>query len=481
MKLTLPRLTALLLAPLAALQGAEPASAANKPNILFIAIDDLRPELGCYGAAQVKSPHIDKLAGQGLRFDRAYCQVPVCGASRASLMTSILPTSKRFLDARTHADVDAPNAKTLPQVFREAAYTTVSNGKIFHSPADTEDRSWSEPAWWPKDPKAPTMGLDPETNRRLSKSKRGRIYEFPDVPDDAYPDGKTAIKTIEDLRRLKQAGEPFFLACGFVKPHMPFYAPKRYWDLYQRERIQIVDSRERPVNAPDNLKGSREFHQYHLGDFNEQSEDFHRMMRHGYLACTSYTDKLVGDVLAELDRLGLAENTIVVLWGDHGWHLGEHEFWGKHNTMHLSLRVPLIIRVPGKKPGCTHALVESSDIFPTLCALAGVEIPGTVQGRSFLTLLDQPQAPFRDAIYSRFGQGDAIVTEQFNYTSYSNGSAEMLYDLKKDPRENTNIAGTPEARETVQTMKRLLEQRQQEAARAAAESPPVKPRNKDKS
>jgi arylsulfatase A-like enzyme len=363
-------------------------------------------------------------------------------------------------------------------VFREAGYTTYSNGKIFHSPDDADKRSWSEPAWWPKDPDAPTMGLDPETNRRLSKGKRGRIYESPDVPDDAYPDGKTALKTIEDLRRLKQAGKPFFLACGFVKPHMPFYAPKKYWDLYEREKIQIADNRERPLNSPDNLKGSKEFHQYHLGDFDEKSGDFHRMMRHGYLACTSYTDKLVGDVLAELDRLGLTENTIVVLWGDHGWQLGEHEFWGKHNTMHLSLRVPLMIRVPGKKPGATHALVESSDIFPTLCALAGVEPPNSVQGRSFLPLLDQPQAPFRDAIYSRFGQGDAIVTEQFNYTRYSNGSAEMLYDLKKDPHENTNIAGTPEAKETVQTMKRLLEQRQQEAARAAAGSPPVKRRKK---
>jgi arylsulfatase A-like enzyme len=478
MKYCNPLLTALLLASggsRTALQGAEPASAANKLNILFIAIDDLRPELGCYGAAQVKSPHIDKLAGQGLRFDRAYCQVPICMGSRASLMTGILPTAKRFVgDCR--ADVDAPDAATLPETFKKAGYTALSVGKIFHGIEDTAERSWSKPPWQHE---SHMTSFDPETTRRLSKTKqRGRIYESPAVEDDAYPDGKTAKKAIEDLQRLKESGKPFFLACGFVRPHMPFYAPKKYWDLYDREKIEIADNLSRPKNAPAQLKGSGEFNSYHLADLKPNSPEFHRMMRHGYFACTSYVDKLVGDVLAELERLGLAENTIVVLWGDHGWHLGEHEFWGKHNTLHLSLRVPLIIRVPGKKPGATHALVESSDIFPTLCALASLETPCSVQGRSFLTLLDQPQAPFRDAIYSRFMQGDAIVTEQFNYTSYSNGSAEMLYDLKKDPHENTNIAGTPEARETVQTMRRLLEQRQQEAARAAAVSPPVKTRNK---
>jgi iduronate 2-sulfatase len=439
----------------------------NKPNILFIAVDDLRPELGCYGAKQVISPHLDKLAGQSLRFDRAYCQVPVCGASRASLLTSILPTSRRFLRAVTYADKEVPDAKTLPQVFREAGYTTLSNGKIFHSPEDTEKRSWSEPAWWPKTPKARVLGLKPETNAQSPTSKKNLIYESADVPDNAYPDGKTAIKTIEDLHRLKQAGKPFFLACGFMKPHMPFYAPKKYWDLYEREKISIADNRERPLNSPNNLKGAKEFHQYHLGEFDEKSEDFHRMMRHGYLACTSYTDKLVGDVLAELDRLGLTDNTIVVLWGDHGWQLGEHEFWGKHNTMHLSLRVPLIIRAPGMKPGSTQSLVESSDIFPTLCALASVKHPSTVQGRSFLSLFEQHKEPFRDAVYSRYTSGDCIITDQFTYTIYSKNGPEMLYDLDADPHQNINIAGNTEAAETLKKMRLFLKQRQQEAGHIA--------------
>jgi arylsulfatase A-like enzyme len=435
-----------------------PANA--QPNVLFLAVDDLRPELGCYGDTQALTPHIDKLAVQGMRFDRAYCQVPICMGSRASLLTGILPTAKRFVgDCR--ADVDTPHAATLPETFKKNGYTTIANGKIFHNPADAADRSWSEALW----KYGNTMeSHDPETTRRLSKTKqRGRIYESPDVPDNAYPDGRTAEKTIADLQRLKQAGKPFFLACGFIKPHMPFYAPKKYWDLYEREKIDIAPNRQRPKNAPKDMKGSSEFRSYHLADFEEDSDEFHRMMRHGYLACTSYADKLVGDVLAELDRLGLAENTIVVLWGDHGWHLGEHNFWGKHNTMHLAIRVPLLVRVPGKKPGVTTSLVETSDIFPTLCALAGIQVPPSVQGRDFTGLLDKPKSPFREAAYSRFLSADAVVTEQFNYTQYSNGTSEMLYDLKKDPHENENVAGRPEYAGTIAKMKSLLEARMKEA------------------
>ena len=244
---------------------------------------------------------------------------------------------------------------------------------------------------------------------------------------------------------------------------MPFYAPQKYWDLYEREKIDIAPNRERPKNAPKELKGSGEFRSYHLSDFDENSEEFHRMMRHGYLACTSYSDKLVGDVLLELDRLGLAENTIVVLWGDHGWHLGEHNFWGKHNTMHLATRVPLLIKVPGKKTGITASIVETSDIYPTLCALAGIKVPTSVQGRAFTGLFDAPQSPFREAAYSRFISADAVITKDYNYTSYNNGKSEMLYDLKKDPQVNQNVANKSEYSEIVTKMKTLLKQRIKEA------------------
>jgi arylsulfatase A-like enzyme len=244
---------------------------------------------------------------------------------------------------------------------------------------------------------------------------------------------------------------------------MPFYAPKKYWDLYPRDSIQLATNRQRPANAPEQLQGSGEFRSYHLADLDPNSDEFHRIMRHGYLACTSYTDKLTGDVLAELERLGLADNTIVVLWGDHGWHLGEHNFWGKHNTMHLAIRVPLIVKVPGKKPGFTASLVETTDIFPSLCALAGIAPPATVQGRDFTALLDAPQKPFRKAAYSRYQSADAIITDSFSYTSYAGGKSEMLYDLSKDPHENRNVAGDPKYAKTVATMKKLLQERQDQA------------------
>jgi arylsulfatase A-like enzyme len=438
------------------------AAAGQRPNILFIAIDDLRPELACYGATQVKTPHIDKLAAEGMLFERAYCQVPICMGSRASLLTGILPTSKRFVgDCR--ADVDVPDAVTMPEAFRKAGYTTLSNGKIFHTKDDTADRSWSEAPWQTA---TNLQSHDPETSRRLSKTKqRGRIYESPAVADDAYPDGLTARKTITDLQRLKQEGKPFFLACGFLKPHMPFYAPKNYWDLYKRDSIQLAANRHRPANAPKELKGSSEFRSYHLADLDPNSDEFHRIMRHGYLACTSYADKLTGDVLAELERLGLADNTIIVIWGDHGWHLGEHNFWGKHNTMHLATRVPLIVKVPGKKPGATSSLVETTDIFPSLCALAGIAVPATVQGLDFSALLDDPQKTFREAAYSRFVSADAVITDHFSFTSYEGGKSEMLYDLSKDPQENRNVAGDPKYAETIATMKKQLKKRQAEAAK----------------
>jgi iduronate 2-sulfatase len=459
--------------------------AVERPNILFIAIDDLRPELGCYGGPQVKTPHLDALASQGMRFDRAYCQVAVCGASRASLMTGILPTRKRFRSYLTRADKDVPHAATLPEAFKKSGYTTISNGKLFHHRDDSEAESWSEPAWRPDGGHA--TSFDPETTRRLSaKKKRGRIYEMPDVTDDAYPDGKIAEKTIGDLQRLKQAAstgsgqarKPFFLACGFVRPHMPFYAPKQYWDLYPRDEIEIANNRFRPKGAPKDLRGSGEFRSYHLADFEVGSDAWHRMMRHGYMASVSYVDKLVGNVLAELERLELADNTIVVIWGDHGWHLGEHDFWGKHNTMHLATRVPLIVKAPGKPGGMTQSLVETSDLFPTLCDLAGISVPETVQGKSFAELLDDPAKAFRDSVYSRYGNGDAVITKGFSYTSYNGGKAEMLYDLDRDPDENENVAGSPEYAETVSTMKLKLKQRQAQAAAAggvtAAEAPPQK-------
>lgn len=447
------------------------AAAPGRPNVFFIAVDDLRPALGCYGDPQVKTPHIDRLAAQSLLLNRAYCQVPVCGASRASLMTGILPRPNRFTTHLSRADEDAPGAATLPQVFKEAGYTTLSNGKVFHNSADARERSWSEP------PHASGQGhstsLDPVAQQTKSAAGRTRIYEGPDVPDDAYGDGKIAGKTIADLQRLKAAGKPFFLACGFIRPHLPFYAPKKYWDLYDREKIVLAGNRSRPENAPTGLKGSAEYRTYAHGDYQDGTDEFHRMMRHGYYASTSYVDKLVGDLLAELARLGLAENTIVVLWGDHGWNLGEHDFWGKHNTLDTAVRVPLIVKVPGKTSGHkSNALVGVYDLFPTLCALANLPIPATVQGRSFAALVADPAQKFRESVYTRYGKGDAIVTDRLIYTSYGE-DGEMLYDLARDPGETRNIAALPEHRASLTALRAQLAAHQKTAASAAV--PPPRP------
>lgn len=442
------------------------AMADERPNILFFMIDDLRPEIGAYGAPQVKSPNIDRLAAEGLRFDRAYCQVPVCGASRASLMTGMLPTAERFTNYESRADQDVPEARTLPQVFREAGYTTISNGKVFHKAKDTADRSWSEPPWQPDgwNSRTPTME---KTMERLSERGRGLIYEISDVPDSEYTDGRIAAQTLKDLQRLKDTGEPFMMFCGFYRPHLPFYAPKKYWDMYERDEIELADNRYFPRGAPQgDLRPSTEFWSYHLGDYSVGSDDFHRMMRHGYFASVSYVDKLVGDIINELESLDLRENTIIVLWGDHGFHLGEHDFWGKHNTMHLSTQVPLILSLPGEHLTSTSAIVESSDLFPTLCELAGLRIPENVHGKSLVPLLRNPDQQFRESAYIRWGierPALSVITDRYNYTWYPESGAEMLYDLKMDPDENRNIADEKKQVEVLEKMRTLLMGRLAEA------------------
>lgn len=434
----------------------------QKPmNVLFIAIDDLRPELNIYGAKHIKSPNLDKLASESLVFNRAYCNVPVCGASRASLLTSILPTKTRFIDYRAKAQEDVPNAKTLPGLFKEAGYTSISNGKIFHYNKDVQEASWSQNPWMPKG--GHRVSYDPTTNNVIMKSGNGRVYEAPEVDDSAYPDYKIAQKTIKDLRRFKESGESFFMACGFFRPHMPFYAPKKYWDLYDRDSIEIADNRHLPENAPKSLRGSGEFKSYSFGDYKPNTEEFHKMMRHGYYACVSYVDQLVGEVLNELETLGLAKNTIVVVWGDHGWHLGEHEFWGKHNTLHNALQVPLVVKVPGKSTGKhTEALVESVDIYPTLCDLANIPVPNYIMGKSFKATLDNPEKSFRAYTYARFKKADAIVTDDFTYSLFENGE-EMLYNRKHDPAENKNMVADVKYKEVLKEMRNALKRKQEKA------------------
>ena len=427
-----------------------------KPNILFIAVDDLRPELGCYGGKEVKSPHIDKLAEQGTVFNRAYCQVAVCGASRASLMTGLRPTRKRFLKYDTFAEKDVPYAITLPEELRKNGYHCISNGKIFHHRNDTAKRSWSEAPW------KPSMGgasfLDPKSKSMIGgKKKRGPVLEFPEVADSAYPDGQIGNKTIADLKRMKKNSKPFFLACGFIKPHLPFYAPKKYWDLYDRASLELADNRERPKNAPSALRGSGEIHNYHDRGMKYNSEEWHRACLHGYYACVSYVDAQIGKVLKTLDDLDLSKNTVIVLWGDHGWHLGEHNFWGKHNVLHLSTRSPLIISAPGFKSGQTcERLVEFVDLYPTLMDLVGINSNNKgLEGTSFKPLLETPRLKWKSAAFSKYGPARCLVNNQFNYAEFNDGK-KMLFDLKTDPDENVNLAASPEHKKTLNRLGKML-------------------------
>jgi len=419
---------------------------ASPPNVLFIAVDDLRPELHCYGVARMETPHIDRLADRGLRFDRAYCNIAVCGASRASIMSGLRPTPTRFTGADTWVEKDAPNVPTLAATFRQAGYHTVTNGKVYHHRGDNAE-AWSERDWRP--PGGGLWWALPTSRALNTRENRGPAYESADKADEVYPDYKTASKTISDLARLAGQEKPFFIACGFCKPHLPFVAPERYWDLYA----------ERDVELPDNMYFPRGLHKsfsYQWGELRKYhaipkmgplADDAARRMRHGYYSCVSFIDAQVGRLLDEVDRLGVADNTIIVLWGDHGWQLGEHGFWCKHTNFEVATRVPLIIVAPGHERGrSTNRLVEYVDVYPTLCDLAGLPKPDHLQGKSMLPLLEDVEADHKEAVFTRYGGGDAIRTEHYRYIEMraNRGRGKLrgraLFDLEKDPQENQNVA-----------------------------------------
>ncbi|QDU82776.1 Choline-sulfatase [Polystyrenella longa] len=427
----------------------------DRPNVLFIAVDDLRPELACYGKTHIHSPNIDRLAETGVLFERAYCMVPTCGASRASLMTGIRPAPHRFVNYLAWAEKDAPDAKTMNTQFKENGYHTVSLGKIFHHPEDNE-QGWSEPAWrvknvsWWQDPASQKIH---NQRQKMGKGIRGPAFESPEVPDNAYSDGLLAEQAISDLQRLSKQKEPFFLSVGFLKPHLPFNAPKKYWDLYNHAEIQLPDNYHVPKDAPsESIHRSGELRAYsNIPANGPVSTETARKLIHGYYACVSYTDALIGQVLEELDRLELAENTIVVLWGDHGWNLGEHTLWCKHSCYETSLLIPIIIRAPGIDGGQRRRqLIESIDLYPTLCDLTRISKPIHLQGDSLVPLLLNEQSEWKKSAISRYRKGDTIRTEGYRYTEFRDHqgiqSGRMLYDHGADPGENVNVAKeSPEA------------------------------------
>jgi iduronate 2-sulfatase len=454
-------LTAIHLA--AALFASDPLGA--KPNVLFIAIDDLRPELGCYGVGAIKTPNIDRLAKGGMVFKRAYCQQAVCLPSRSSLITGARPDTTKAWDLSTHFRKAMPDVVTLPQLFKNHGYFSQGMGKICHHGYDDEP-SWSVPTAYPKAPHGAGKRVQNPNGPKVALSPKGRgpVVEKVDGPDNSLHDGELGDMAVAAIQAMKDKKEPFFLAVGFIKPHLPFNAPRKYWDLYDPAKIPLA------VN-PFPQKGAPKYAVPPGGELRSYSgvpkgwpiqEDFARTLKHGYYAAISYVDAQVGRMLDELDRQGLRENTIIILWGDHGWKLGEHQAWAKHSNVEDDTRAPLILSVPGmaKAGGATNALVEFVDIYPTLADLAGLPRPAHLEGTSFKPLLDQPDRPWKSAAFSQFPRGKALMgytmrTDRYRYTKWVNRKdpakvdAVELYDHQTDPQENTNLANDPATREII--------------------------------
>ena len=458
-----------------AVVAAPVAAASVRPNVLFIAADDLRADLGCYGHREVKTPHLDALARRGVLFERAYCQQAVCNPSRASILTGRRPDTLRVWNLQKHFRETLPDVITLPQAFKQAGYTSVGLGKLFHNqsgarrppfpfvdpPSWSRESRFAEGAHW-QDWVVPGDASGP-------KAKGGAVQCL-DVPDDAYFDGQIAAAAVAALREFAASREPFFLGVGFWKPHLPFNAPKRYWDLYDSAKLAPPEPAAAPIGAPalaahdwQELRGYTGVPKTGPLPAAQVAE-----LRHGYLAAISFLDAQVGRVIAELERTGLAATTIVVFWSDHGFHLGEHNLWAKTSNYELDARVPLIIAAPGIAPagGRAAGLAELIDVYPTLTALAGLPADSGLEGRSLVPQLRDPAAPGKPFALSQHPRpaygtpthmGYSLRDERHRYIEWrelSTGAvaARELYDHRSDPRETVNRAGESAYHVTVEKL-----------------------------
>ncbi len=443
------------------------AGGAKRPNVLFIAVDDLRPQLGCYGHKEIISPNIDRLAAGGMRFDRAYCQQAICAASRCSLLSGCRPDTTKIYDLSHPLRQMMPDLVSLPQLFKNHGYTTISLGKIYHHRTDdlvgwSEKPDYEKGAWKGRGYLAPQSIEDIKAvpPAKVGKVRRGLgpAFEGPDVPDNAYADGIVSDNAVARLRKFAATGEPFFLAVGFYKPHLPFNAPRKYWDMYPTEKIRLPANNKPPTDATRfALTNWGELRAYtNIPKAGPCTDELARQLIRGYCAAVSYADAMIGKVLDELDRLKLRDNTVIVLWGDHGWKLGEYGCWSKHTNFELDTRAPLIFAAPGVKPGqSTAALCEFVDIYPTLAELCGLDAPKTCEGVSLAPLLAEPGRRWKSAAFSQYPRGNvmgySMRTDRWRYTRWVNRKsgqvqAEELYDHKADPGESRNvIAGTDQA------------------------------------
>ncbi len=436
-------------------------------NVLFIAIDDLRPELGAYGETHMVTPNLDRLAAAGRLFRNHYVQAPTCGASRFALLTGIRPRSNDHLSNEAFVRLlpreEQQRPESFAHMFRRNGYYTAAIGKVSHYPdgriysyqGEGDGRaempfSWDEVSG-PADKWGTAwnafFGYADGTNRNQMRGE-APAYEMADVPDTGYPDGLIAAAAVDKLGELKD--RPFLLAVGFLKPHLPFTAPQRYWDLYDPDTIALSPNPDAPAgHNPSSVHDSNEMfgnygHPVERGGAGRRVDDeYARTLRHAYFAAVSYVDAQVGKVIDELDRLGLTDKTIVVVWGDHGWHLGDHSIWGKHSTFERALRSPLIMRVPGMPaPGIpSDGLVETLDLYPTLAELTGLIEPDDLTGTSLVPLLEAPDHPGKDGAFGYWNGRRTLRTERYRLTRYDDGDPRTeLFDHRTDPYETINVA-----------------------------------------
>jgi len=442
------------------------------PNILFICVDDLRPQLGCYGQDYMKTPHLDRMAEEGIVFNNHFVQVPTCGASRYSMLTGMRPSTRPHLSNRAIInELSGKPEGSLPETFihhlKRNNYYTVGIGKISHQvdgliygyeeqPSDTLELpySWDEMLFdsgkWGTGWNA-FFGYADGSNRQGMK-RQVKPYECADVENDGYPDGLTAKLAIKKLRELKMKKQPFFLGVGFFKPHLPFTAPKKYWDMYDPEKIPLSPNPQLPGNSTGiGVHKSGEFNGYQKGEEKaakgkKLSDTYARRIRQAYFASVSYVDALIGEILLELKKLDLDKNTIVVVWGDHGWHLGDQTVWGKHTAYERALKSALIIKNPFAeiKGHRSENLVESIDLYPTLCQLSNIEPPENLDGKSFAPLFDDSTYKTKEAAYGYWHNAITMRTEKYRLTCFFKDKHRLfeLYDHTNDPNETVNISQT---------------------------------------
>jgi len=433
----------------------------DHPNILFISIDDLRPELGCYDNDFIKTPNIDLFAEDGLVFNRAYCQSAVCAPSRASLMLGLRPDSTHVWHLGDQFRKINSDAVTMPQYFSKYGYYTVSIGKIFHNYMP-DSISWDEPDLRPYPYGEPEHLLrDGETfyvnedNQEIQRTRRdsmlairkityadgwncGPVIEIGMSDDKDYIDGAQTDLAIETLKRIKDQDQPFFLALGYYRPHLPFAAPKKYWDMYNRDSVPMPNNPSQPEGAPAFAMNSMYELRAYAGTSTKPhpidgtiGEDSTRLLKHGYLASVSYVDACVGKLLGAMKEMDIYDNTIIIMWGDHGWKLGDMGSWGKMTNYEIDTRVPLVLKAKGKrqkaKGGITSGLVELVDIFPSLCDLAGIPVEDYLQGTSFVPLLENPDIEWKEAVFSQFHRRPKVAHDGGRYMGYSVRTKHLHY------------------------------------------------------